>query len=261
MDADASRKREEKDLHDLLRGLDKSDPERYAYYMSNRKFYSVDGASQRYFYGWLAENAAGKQVLDYGSGAGHDTVFLGGVAKHVVGIDISPVSVERSIGRAAEAGVVDKVEVLVMDAENMSFPDDSFDVVCVNGVLHHLDLDRALGEIARVLRPGGSAIFREATADNPLIHAYRKRTPHLRTAWETEHLLTGSSAGVMRKYFGDVSVRFFHLAVLAAVPFRNTRVFEPLVAVLDAVDQVALSIPGVRRAAWIACFTVANPRS
>jgi hypothetical protein len=55
-------------------------------------------------------------------------------------------------------------------------------------------------------------------------------------------------------------VRFFHLAVLVAVPFRNTTLFKPLVAVLDVVDQVALSIPGVRRAAWIACFTVANPR-
>lgn len=124
MDADAGRKQEEEALHDLLRGLDKSGPA-YAYYMSNSKFYAVDGVSRRYYYGWLAENASGKQVLDYGSGAGYDTVCLGRVADHVVGIDIPPVSVERSIGRAADAGVGDKVEVLVVDAEKVKFLDDS----------------------------------------------------------------------------------------------------------------------------------------
>ena len=72
-----------------------------------------------------------------------------------------------------------------------------------------MDLDAALGELARVLKPDAKMICIEALRHNPLIHAYRKRTPHLRTEWEVEHILGVESLDVMKRYFSQVDVRFF----------------------------------------------------
>jgi hypothetical protein len=56
----------------------------------------------------------------------------------------------------------------------------------------------------------------------------------------------------MRKYFRKVEVRPFHLAVLAAVPLRNTPLFKPVWTVLEGFDRLALRAPGLRanRAGW-----------
>ena len=48
---------------------------------------------------------------------------------------------------------------MVDNAYAMSFTDDSFDAVIGSSVLHHLDIEKALSEIYRVLRPGGVISF------------------------------------------------------------------------------------------------------
>src|SRR3546814_18316951 len=68
-----------------------------------------------------------------------------------------------------------------MNAEAMTFPDDSFDLVFGSGIIHHLDIDRASGEIARVLRPGGRAVFIEPLGLNPAIALYRRFPPRALT--------------------------------------------------------------------------------
>src|SRR3546814_15436315 len=69
----------------------------------------------------------------------------------------------------------------VDNAEQTSFPDASFDRIGGSGILHHLDLDSAYAEIARLLKPGGRAVFLEPLGHNPLYHAYRDRPPPMRT--------------------------------------------------------------------------------
>jgi ubiquinone/menaquinone biosynthesis C-methylase UbiE len=254
-----SRKHEEAEFHDRLRSLYEKDPAQYAYYTSNKKFYAVANASSDFVRGWLLEQGRGKRVLEYGCGSGTYAVTIAQFAAHVTGIDISPEAIKLSRERAAAEGVADKTSFVVMDAEELTFSPGSFDVVSVAGVLHHLDLREALGQIHRVLAPGGKAIFLEALGNNPLIQAYRRRTPHLRTAWETQHILRAESSDVMREYFGRVDVRYFHLAVLAAVPLRNTRVFRPLRNVLNGVDSILMRTPGIRTQAWMGCFMVSDP--
>jgi SAM-dependent methyltransferase len=255
-----SRKLEEAEFHDRVRGIYEKDPERYAYYRSNKKYYSVAGSSRAFFFDWLRENAAGKRVLDFGSGNGLHTLDIARLgAAQVTGIDISPDSVEIANQHAKEDGLSDKVKFIVGDGENLDFPPGSFDVVCVSGVLHHMDLELALGQIRKVLTPDGKGIFLEALANNPIIHAYRKRTPHLRTAWEAEHILRYEDTKRMRKFFKNVEVRTFHLAVLAAVPLRDTVAFKPVHAVLDKVDSALLRIPGLRTQGWMGIFVVSNP--
>lgn len=253
------RKLEEAEFHDRLRGLYEKDPEQYRYFTSNKKFYSVVLGSDEFYFGWLREHATGKRLLDFGCGNGLHTVELARFADHVTGIDISPDSIEVAKQNAEAAGRSGKASFVVMDAENLTFAPKSFDVVSVRGVLHHMDLEAALGQIAKVLTDDGEAIFLEALANNPVIHAYRRRTPHLRTAWETEHILRFEDSTRMRKFFQRVDVKTFHLAVLGAVPLRNTPVFRPARWVLDGIDRVLLRIPGVERQGWMACFVLSRP--
>jgi ubiquinone/menaquinone biosynthesis C-methylase UbiE len=51
----------------------------------------------------------------------------------------------------------------------MPYADSSFDAVYGSSVLHHLDLDRALAEVFRVLRPGGRCVFAEPNILNPQV--------------------------------------------------------------------------------------------
>ena len=116
-------------------------------------------------------------------------------------------------------GQGDNCEFSVMDGENMTFEDEKFDYIVEYGALHHVDLDKALSELARVIKNDGRMMAIEAMRHNPLIHAYRKRTPHLRTEWEVEHILGVESFEIMKKYFGEINVKYFHLLSLSLVPY------------------------------------------
>ena len=229
---------------------------------ANMKYYSIERKNRDYVTDWLRQHCKDRDVLDYCCGNGLDSVRIAKEMnpRSVVGIDISPKSVEHCEERARREGVAKRLTFVVMDAEKLEFPDNSFDVVHIYGVLHHLDLHAAFRELARVLRPGGRVIATEAMKHNPLIALYRRRTPHLRTEWEVEHILGRQEIAIARKYFNDVHPRLFNLFTLLAVPFRRTRAFSTLLGLLELLDSVVLRIPGVRWWAWMCVFTMTNPK-
>lgn len=232
----------------------------FEHHGANLKYYSITGASDLYEREWLSAHcAAGIEVLDFACGNGENGIFAARCGANVHGIDISPEGVDNSNANARSAGVSDHCVFHVMDGENLTFPDDTFDIGVEYGALHHVDLDRALSELRRVIKPGGKMICVEALRHNPIIHAYRKRTPHLRTPWEVDHILGVESLDIVRKYFRSVDVRFFHLASLAAVPFRRTPIFKPLRGVLDRLDRLLLSNHFIGKYAWIMVFVVGDP--
>jgi len=210
---------------------------------------------------WYLQNCKGKRVLDYCCGNGEDSIFIAkNGAKEVVGIDISPVSIENCRQRAIEEGVQDIASFFVMDAEKLEFEDRCFDVATEYGALHHLDLELAYGEMQRVLKTDGSAICTEALGHNPFIHVYRKMTPHLRTEWEARHILRKKQLKRAYRYFHEISEHFFHLATLGAVPFRNSAGFETLLGFLERIDNAAVRVPFLKWQAWQVVFIMSRPK-
>lgn len=100
---------------------------------------------------------SGKRVLEVGAGVGTDArniISRGGI---YTGINVDAGSTEMASSALQAFGVPGKV--LQRNAVQMDFPDSSFDVVYSFGVLLCIpQIDRAVAEIARVLRPGGEVL-------------------------------------------------------------------------------------------------------
>jgi ubiquinone/menaquinone biosynthesis C-methylase UbiE len=232
----------------------------WEHHFSNMKYYSISEASFARRDALLYEGIAGAVALDYCCGNGEIAIEMAKRgARRVVGIDISSVAVGNATALAAAAGVADNCEFRVMDAEHTEFAAESFDVIHEYGALHHLDLPAAFAELSRLLKPGGRVVCTEALRHNPLVHWYRKRTPHLRTEWEVEHILGIPEIERGLTHFRTADIRTFHLAVLAAVPFRKTGLFRPMLALLNRADDVLLRLPGLRRMAWVAVVKFEGP--
>lgn len=101
-------------------------------------------------------SASGLRVLEIGVGMGADYLEWLKAGAQATGVDLSAISIERARRRCEQTGF--KPDLQVADAEQLPFPDNSFDVVYSYGVLHHSpDTARCLQEVRRVLKPAGEA--------------------------------------------------------------------------------------------------------
>jgi arsenite methyltransferase len=106
----------------------------------------------------MGELAGGEKVVDIGSGGGIDSLIAArmvGPDGEVVGIDMTPAMLEKARAAAAESEI-ENVEFREAFMEEIPVPDGWADVVISNGVLNLTpDKQKTLGEMFRVLRPGG----------------------------------------------------------------------------------------------------------
>ncbi|MBI2504375.1 MAG: class I SAM-dependent methyltransferase [Candidatus Latescibacteria bacterium] len=221
------------------------------------KFYAVTASSKGLYRELILRDCAGREVLEYGCGTGSHAFELAARGARVAGIDISPEGIAQARRRAAAEGLEDRLCLQVMDAEALEFPDQRFDLVCGSGILHHLDLERALAELCRVLKPGGRAVFFEPLGHNPLIALYRRLTPRLRSA--DEHPLRWGELQLIARHFARARFCFFHLSSLLAVPFRRLPGFGVLLGGLEALDRLLFRVPFLRKQAWIVVVELEGP--
>jgi ubiquinone/menaquinone biosynthesis C-methylase UbiE len=102
------------------------------------------------------EDAKGLRVLEIGVGLGADHQRFAEAGADLWGIDLTERAVRHTQQRLDAFGLASRLSV--GDAENLDFPDETFDRVYSWGVLHHSpDTSKAISEVWRVLRRGGSA--------------------------------------------------------------------------------------------------------
>lgn len=98
-----------------------------------------------------------KDVLEFGVGYGTHAQLLSPHCKTFTGIDLTTAAARMTATRLRVFGLPGNV--LQMDGECLGFPDASFDYVWSWGAVHHsADTQHVLGEIHRVLRPGGTCV-------------------------------------------------------------------------------------------------------
>jgi arsenite methyltransferase len=149
-----------------------------------------------------------ERVLDVGTGRG---LLLVGAAKRLsagrgVGLDIwskkdlSENSIDRTMTNLAVEGVAARCELVTGPAQDMPFPDGSFDVVVSNLCLHNIrgaeTRASACREMARVLKPGGIAVISDLMFVNHHAETFRKLGmtteidgPYLRDAFPPQKIV------------------------------------------------------------------------
>ena len=111
----------------------------------------------------VARLTPGEAMLDVGCGTGTLATAARprlGPAGEVIGLDASPEMIDSARHKARRAGVLVTFET--GPAQALPFPDGRFDLVTCTLVLHHLprrDREACLGEMRRVLKPGGRALI------------------------------------------------------------------------------------------------------
>jgi SAM-dependent methyltransferase len=234
----------------------------------NRRAYNETREHQGKYYAAIKDGAAefdrrmkfhgtDTDILEYGCGA--LPMSHSGGQKHgsLTCIDISDAAI--SIARK-QLGEIDQLNArfAVMDAEQLSFDDDSFDLIFGRGILHHLDLVRCFSEISRVLRPNGTALFWEPLGHNPFVNGYRRITPRARSV--DEHPLRKKDFEIAHNEFSDVNLRFYGLTTLVFVPFRDNLVGDFLFRFTSTIDRALFYIPGIKWQAWYTLITLSGPR-
>jgi ubiquinone/menaquinone biosynthesis C-methylase UbiE len=176
-----------------------------------RKFYELVEA-HRYTKEWHIPVAAdfagarGLKVLEIGCGLGTDGAQFAEAGADYTGVDLTDAAVELARKRFELFGLSGQFRTA--DAENLDFPDASFDLVYSHGVLHHTpETGKAIREINRVLRPGGRAVVmlyhRDSYNYRINISLRRRAGAHLlRADWGIKlvHSITGEPIDSLREH-------------------------------------------------------------
>lgn len=118
-----------------------------------------------------------RHVLNLGCGEGFDAVILAALGARVVAVDVSDEAVALTHARVAANGLGDRVVAAVGDASALPVVTASVDAVLAAAVMHHVDMPSAAAELARVLRPGCVAVFREPLAGPRFVRALKRILP------------------------------------------------------------------------------------
>jgi SAM-dependent methyltransferase len=160
---------------------------------------------------------------------------------------------------AQRQGVAERVYVHVGPAEELPFENASFDLIYGGAALHHLQLDRAGRELARVLKPGGKGAFQDPLAHNPLLEftrdylSYRGKHP----VKGTDRPLHLNEVQAFGRHFTTSTYRGFELFSMVAKALRLKRASR-VRRMLETTDAVMLCrLPMLQRYARfvVTCVT------
>ncbi|HEY6192871.1 MAG TPA: class I SAM-dependent methyltransferase [Bacteroidota bacterium] len=215
----------------------------------------------------------GKRVLDIGVGTGEQSLFFASKGAEVHGIEVSKGLVDFADAKAIELGLKGHCFFYQRPIERSEFPDEFFDLVVAREVLHHVELEKALPEILRILKPGGKFVSRDPLRSNIFVNAYRWVARSTRSQDETP--LSKKEIDFVCKHFKASQVRTFYLTSLIPFFFEYVRMrlssfrqkkkpewywmkavekgiaFPRLFKVLQRIDGSILSLPGFDQLAWV----------
>jgi 2-polyprenyl-3-methyl-5-hydroxy-6-metoxy-1,4-benzoquinol methylase len=117
----------------------------------------------------------GMTVLELGCGTGSFTRELARSGAEIVAIDVSPELLEIANANTSAPNV----QYQIQNAYALRYPEGMFDSVVGSSVLHHLEIEDAIRDIYRVLKPEGTIYFTEPNMLNPQI-AIQKNIPWIK---------------------------------------------------------------------------------
>jgi SAM-dependent methyltransferase len=193
----------------------------------------------------------GRTILDLGCGYNPTPVYfaLAG-AKKVIACDVSPRAVDFVSQLANNFGVADRITPFCGPAAELPFADESIDLLHGEAVLHHLDLDASGAQLARVLKKGGRAAFKDPLGHNFLLEFARDYLPY---GWK--HAIKGTDCPLrfseikrFGRHFSYCDARGFGLFSMFAIILcgRGRSRLQTLAHRVD--DPILRCVPWLQRA-------------
>ena len=210
-------------------------------------FYKAIYNSSEDFFTYLEDNTRNSDILDYGCGIGSFTEkIIKYNPKKIIGIDISEISINKAKKKAEKLKI--NVDYRVDNCEKTSFDNNSFDIVYGTGILHHLQTEKCLDEIYRILKSNGNLIFIEPLGTNPIINLYRKLTPNSRS--KDEHPLVNQDFKYINKKFIGTKIKYYGFLTLIFFPFYRSPNRSKLFRLLASLDQYLFKLKFFQLFAW-----------
>jgi SAM-dependent methyltransferase len=223
-----------------------------------RGVYRITKASKQRYSALVHTYAEGQDVVELGVGLESLFPALSAHCRSFRGIDISPVAVQEAAARFQPLIDPGRHGFLVANAEDTRLPEKSASLVFGSGIVHHLDTQKLVAELRRLIAPGGRAVFFEPLGYNPLINLFRLITPGMRSA--DEHPLLESDLEIFRGAFKEVTVSYFHLSSLALIPLCRGNLFEKFYRPLEAFDAWLFSkMTTIRKYGWVVVIDCHDP--
>ena len=231
----------EKDFHNKLHLSEELERK------SQGKFYKALYGLYSDFLNILENETKTKQVLDFGCGTGNFTEkVINFDPRKIVAVDIS----EEAIKKAKNNPRLNRknIEYRVENCEDLSLNSESFDIAYGSGILHHLNLNKSLSELKRILKKDGKIVFIEPMATNPIINLYRKFTPNARTS--DEHPFRSSDIELIKSLFVNVEVKYYGFLTLVFFLFYKEPEKSNLFKILKKMDEIILNSRYFKFLAW-----------
>lgn len=152
-------------------------------------------------------------LLDFGCGPGDNALRFSRAGFKVTGFDICENNIESCKTLFKENNV--EGNFLVSVAEELPFPDESFEVVAGIDILHHVDIVKSIKEVRRVLKEGSIAIFREPIEvpildnfrNSALVKMFIPNKPSLENhITEDERKLNKNDLALIENIFPDITI-------------------------------------------------------
>lgn len=210
-------------------------------------FYKSLSNAREDFFNFLKNNAKDSVILDYGCGIGPTIKkVIDFKPKKITGIDISEVSIQKARNETKNLNLI--VELKVDNCEQTKFNNNQFDIIYGLGILHHLDVNKCLNEILRILKPGGSLLFIEPLGTNPFINLYRRLTPKSRS--KDEHPLVEKDFILFKEKCLKFEIKYYGFLTLVFFPFYSNPEKSNLFKILKSFDQFLFKFRIFQFLAW-----------
>lgn len=122
----------------------------------------------------LIGDLSAKTILLYGCGVAHESRYIACKGALILGFDIAFNSLLVTKNSANQLGFGEKINLQLMSGYSLGYKENSVEAIYGHAILHHLNWQKAAPEIARVLKPGGVAVFTEPLDENPILKFIRE---------------------------------------------------------------------------------------
>jgi SAM-dependent methyltransferase len=189
----------------------------------------------------LLSNNNNLVILDYGCGTGEKHLHLCSDNVKLIGIDISEKSIEFAKNLSSEKKY--NAEFYVDDCEKTRFDNNTFDIILDFGTFSSLNLQSAVNEIVRILKPNGYLIAFETYGHNPLFNLKRKFNVLFgkRTSWAGSHIIKKKDYEFISSFFEKTEIYYFGLFTSLFVPLiilMPNKISNKFLTLLNKFDQI-----------------------